>query len=291
VTLIEIGKRNYLLYLILSHPTKMALLSQDSRARLDRINAGFNDRVYSGEGATEYDRIHSYEDDAQHEYPARALVADVWGADGSGYGDALELGAGSGYFTALIARRARSVIAIEPVEDLQKVVRDRCDAERLNNVRVIGSRAFDLSSDVQSGSVDSAFIVQSLHHFHRRPDVFAELGRVVRPGGRLYLVEPHHNVRRVARLVRKYHRSYRHRGFWADEKNWATHDFLTRSELRALCRQGGFENPRIEAYWIPYSRRLIPSPERRFRVERILGRIPVIRHAGSVLAMQARRRA
>jgi hypothetical protein len=68
VALIEIGKRNYLLYLILSHATKMALLSWDSRTRLARINAGFNDSVYSGEGATEYDRIHSYEDDAQHEY-------------------------------------------------------------------------------------------------------------------------------------------------------------------------------------------------------------------------------
>lgn len=284
MTLIEIGKRNYLLYLILSHPIKMALRFGDSRARLDQINAGFNDRVYSGDGATDYDRIHSYEDDAQHEYPAGPLVSLVWGADGGGYGNALELGAGSGYFTALIARRARSVIAIEPVEDLQKVAPDRCDTERLNNVRVIGSRAFDLSSDVHSGSVDSAFIIQSLDHFHRRPDVFAELGRVVRPGGRLYLVEPHHNVRRVARLVRKYHRPYRHRGFWADEKNWATHDFLTRGELRALCRHGGFENPRIEAYWIP-------SPERRFRAERILGRIPVLRHAGSILAMQARRKA
>ena len=74
-------------------------------------------------------------------------------------------------------RRARSVIAIEPVEDLQNVARDRCDAERLHNVRVVGSRAFDLSSDVPPGSVDSAFIIQSLHHFHRRPDVFAELVR------------------------------------------------------------------------------------------------------------------
>jgi hypothetical protein len=35
----------------------------------------------------------------------------------------------------------------------------------------------------------------------------------------------------------------------------------------------------------------IPSPERRFRAERILGRIRVLRHAGSILAMQARRKA
>jgi ubiquinone/menaquinone biosynthesis C-methylase UbiE len=294
VSLIEIGGRNYLLYLILPHPMKVALLSRESRARLDRINTGFNERVYSGEGAKEYDRIHRYEDDTQqHEYPARALVSEVWGRedrDGS-YGWALELGAGSGYFTALIARRARSVIAIEPVADLQKVVRERCAAERLDNVTVIDASAFDLGAGVPPASIDSAFIIQSLHHFHRRPEVFAELGRVVRPGGRLYLVEPHHNLRRVARLARKYRGAYRAREFRTDERNWATHDFLTRSELRALCRHGGFADVHIGSYWIPYSRRLIPSADRRFKVERILGRVPLVRHAGSVLAMEARRRA
>ena len=291
MALIEIGGRNYLLYLLLSHPMKTALLSPDSHARLDRINAGFNERLYSGEGATEYDRIHTYEGDAQREYPAYALVSAVWGEGRGGYGRALELGAGSGYFTTLIARRARSVIAIEPVADLQKVIRDRCAAEQIHNVDVVGTRAFDLDRTVEPGSIDSAFIIQSLHHFHRRPEVFAGLGSVVRPGGWVYLVEPHHNVRRVARLARKYCRVYRRPEFRADERNWATHDFLTRGELRALCRHGGFERPRIEAYWIPYSRRAIPSPDRRFRVERILGRIPLLGHAGSILAMAARRKA
>jgi ubiquinone/menaquinone biosynthesis C-methylase UbiE len=241
----------------------------------------------------EYDRIHRYEDDAQHEYPARALISNVWcgkRSEGSNYGRALELGAGSGYFTVLIARSARSVLAIEPVADLRNVIRQRCASKGIDNVEVIGASAFDLGRDVPSGSIDSAFIIQSLHHFHRRPEVFAELGRVIRPGGRLYLVEPHHNVRRVARIARKYYSGYRTREFRIDERNWATHDFLTRGELRALCRHGGFEDVRIEAYWIPYSRRLIPSPGWRFRVERILGRILLLRHAGSILALEARRK-
>ena len=293
--LIEIGERNYLLYRVLPHALKMALLSRESRARLDRINSRVNEHVVSGDRATEYERIHRYEDDAQHEYPVRLLVTEVWSAPGrgageGGYGRVLELGAGSGYFTALIARRARTVIAAEPVADLRRVVRERCAAERLDNVEVIGATAFDLGGEVPAGSIDSAFIIQSLHHFHRRPEVFAELGRAVRPGGRLYLVEPHHNVRRVARLAGKYRRVYRAREFWTDERHWATHDFVTRGELRALCRHGGFGNVRIEAYWIPYSRRLIPAAERRFRVERMLGRVPLVRHVGAVLAMQARRK-
>jgi hypothetical protein len=55
VSLIEICGQNYFLYLILPHPMKMALLSRESRARLDRINTGFNERVYSGQGAKEYE--------------------------------------------------------------------------------------------------------------------------------------------------------------------------------------------------------------------------------------------
>ena len=296
MSLIEIGGRNYLLYLVLPHPMKIALLSGESRARLDRINSGLNERAYSGEGAEEYDRIHRYEGDAQHEYPARLLVEKVWGAGtrpGSvgDYGRALEIGAGSGYFTTLIARRARSVVAVEPVVDMQNVIRARCNAEGLDNVEVVGATAFDLNRHVPAASIDSAFVIQSLHHFHRRPEVFVELGRVVRPGGRLYLVEPHHNLRRVARLARKYRRVYRALEFRAAERHWATHDFLTRGELRALCRRGGFDSVRIDSYWIPYSRRLIPSPERRFHLERILGRVPLFRHFGAVLAMEARRNA
>lgn len=250
--LIEIGGRNYLLYLLLPHPWKMAFLSRESGAGLDRINSEFKEHVFSGDGAIEYDRIHRYEDDAQHQYPVGVLISKVWGAPGGAgddcYGRALELGAGSGYFAAMIARRARSEVALEPVEDLQRVIRERCAAERLDNVDVVGANAFDLGRVVPIGSIDSAFIIQSLHHFHRRPEVFAELGRVVRPGGRLYVVDPDHNPRRVARLARKYRRVYRAPAFRSDERNWATHDFVTRGELRAQCRHGRFECMHLDSY-------------------------------------------
>jgi SAM-dependent methyltransferase len=142
---------------------------------------------------------------------------------------------------------------------------------------------------VGEASIDSAFVIQSLHHFHRRDEVFRVLGKVVRPGGRLFLVEPHHNLRRVARLTRKYLAEYRATSFWQDERNWATHDFLTRGELRSLCRQGGFTDVTLEGYWIPGSRRLIVDPRRRFELERVMGRLPAVRHFAMVLALTARR--
>lgn len=284
---IEIGRRHYLLYLLLPHPLKSRLLTVASRAKLDRINRTFNETIYSGTGASGYDQIHRYALDEQHEYPARPLVDQVW--PGAGYGRALEVGAGSGYFTTLIARHARSVLALEPVADMQAVLKARCRAEGVDNVEVLGVPAAELAAVVPAASVDTALIIQSLHHLHDRERVFRALGHVVRPGGRLLMVEPHHNLRRVARLFRKYLATYRAREFWSDERNWATHDFLTRGELRALCRQGGFDRPRLSGYWIPYSRRFVSDAERRFRVEGRLGRWPIFRHWASVLALEARR--
>jgi ubiquinone/menaquinone biosynthesis C-methylase UbiE len=284
---IEIGRRHYLLYLLLSHPAKTALLSRESRSRLDAINRGFNEFRYSGEGAEDYDRIHGYAEALQHEYPARPLVEEVWAR--GGYGRVLELGGGTGYFTCRLAQRADHVVTVEPVGDMQKVLRSRCEAAGIDNVDVLGASAFDLDRHLPPASFDTAVVIQSVHHFHRRADVFAGLARLVRPGGRLLLLEPHHNVKRVARLSLKYLREYRAPSFWTKDANWATHDFLTRGELRGLCRRAGFGDLRINGYWLPYTRRLVPDPRRRFALERVLGRLPGVRHLASLLAVEARR--
>lgn len=282
------GPWRFLLYLVLPQPAKMALLPDELRGQLDRINLAANVGMYSGRGATAYDATHRYAEAEHHEYPAQQLVEDVW--PGPGYGRALELGAGSGYFTRLIARRADTVTAVEPVPDMQRVLREGCEAHGITNVEILAVSAAELSDRLPPHSVDSALVIQSLHHMHRRPEVFEALGRVVRPGGRLLMVEPHHNLRRMARLARKWVKQYRSRDFWSREGSWATHDFLTRGELRVLCRHGGFAPPRISGYWIPYMARLVPDPARRFRLESCLGRLPIVRHMAGVLAIEARRR-
>src|SRR5439155_22983042 len=174
MALIEIGRRNYLLYLVLPHPLKMALLSKASRAKLDAINRLFNETVYTGAGAANYDQIHRYAEVEQHDHPCRTLIEDVWAPEG--YGRALDLGAGSGYFTTMIARRATTVIAAEPVLDMRRTLRARCAAEGAHNIEVLGTSVFDLRTHIPDRSIDSVLILQSLHHFHRREEVFAALG-------------------------------------------------------------------------------------------------------------------
>jgi ubiquinone/menaquinone biosynthesis C-methylase UbiE len=285
---VKAGPWRFLLYIVLPQPAKMAFLPLDLKGQLDRINLAGNVGMYSGRGATAYDATHRYAEAEHHEYPAQQLVEDVW--PGRGYGRALELGAGSGYFTRLIARRADTVTAVEPVPDMQRVLREGCEAYGIGNVEILGVSAAELPDRLPPHSVDSAFVIQSLHHMHRRPEVFKALGRVLRPGGRLLMVEPHHNLRRIARLARNWLRYYREREYWSREINWGTHDFLTCGEIRALCRHGGFERPRITGYWFPYMSRLVPDPTRRFPLESRLGRIPGLRHMAGVLAIETRRR-
>jgi ubiquinone/menaquinone biosynthesis C-methylase UbiE len=282
------GPWRFLMYVVLPQPAKMALLPRELKGRLDRINLAANVGMYSGRGATAYDATHRYAEAEHHEYPAQQLVEEAW--PGRGYGRALELGAGSGYFTRLIAARAQTVVAVEPVPDMQRVLREGCEARGISNVEILGASAAELADRLPPHSVDSALVIQSLHHMHGRSEVFEALGRVIRPGGRLLMVEPHHNLRRVARLVRKWLQYYRARDYWSREENWATHDFLTRGELRRLCRRGGFDPPRVSGYWIPYMGRLVPDPARRFRLESRLGRLLLVRHFSGVLAIEARRK-
>jgi len=287
VTAVRSGPWSFLVYLVLPHPVKMRLLSPELVGRLDRVNLAVNVAMYSGSGASAYDQTHRYAEAEHHEYPAKPLVEDIW--PGRGYGRALELGAGTGYFTRIIALRAQSVLAVEPVPDMQRVLLAGCATDGLRNVEVLGAPATELGRHVPAASIDTALVVQSLHHLHRRPEVFEALARVVRPGGRLLVVEPHHNVRRVARLIRKWIKYYRARAFWSNDMNWATHDFLTRREIIGLCRRAGFEPRRVSGYWIPGLGRIVRDPAARFRLERTLGRIPLLRHFAGVLALEAQR--
>ncbi len=287
---LEIGERyHHLLYLLLPHSVKMKLLSESSRAQLDEINRWFNETTYSGDAAASYDQLHRYGEAEQHDCPLRELVEGVWAREA--YGRAIEIGAGSGYVTGMIARQAKCVVAVELVPDMQRMIRARCRREALENVEVVGGSVFDLEGEGRgrAGSFDSAFLIQTLHHLHRRREVFEILYRLLRPGGRLFLLEPHHNVRRMGRLFRSWLTEYRRKEFWTNERNRATHDFVTRRELRSLCRHAGFQNAKLSGYWIPGCKRLFPERGQRFAIERVAGRVPGLRHFASVVAIEARR--
>jgi ubiquinone/menaquinone biosynthesis C-methylase UbiE len=98
-----------------------------------------------------------------------------------------DIGSGTGYLLPVLARTFRRVVAVDPVAEMLDAARARCAEERLENVTF---REGDLSRlPIADGGVDLALAVLVLHHVPSPAEALDELFRVVRPGGRLLVVE------------------------------------------------------------------------------------------------------
>ena len=103
----------------------------------------------------------------------------------------LDLGAGLGPASIeaapVVGARGR-VIAVDPSGMMRGVLRLRCFARsRLAAIDVRAGTAEALP--VEAGSVDALWSVNATHHFADLARFAAELARVLRPGGRMVLVE------------------------------------------------------------------------------------------------------
>lgn len=282
---IKIGQSNFLLYLILPQPIKFNLLTEDSKLKLDEINLRMNKVVYSGKKATEYDRLHFYGYGLFNDYPAKCLIPRL--AKIHNFEDTIDLGAGSGYFTAEIAKYAKRVIAVEPVSDFRNVIEMRCKNNEISNVSVLCASVFNLLEYVPEYSIDTLFVIQTMHHFHNREVVFKILSKVLRRGGRLFVIEPYHNIERILRMLKGYLKNYRYKSFYRDENNWMTHDFLTRYEFNKYAKSNDFGNIKIRSYRIPLMGILTSGINRRFELESYLNRIVLLRNFGKLLYFEA----
>ena len=103
--------------------------------------------------------------------------------------DLLDVGCGFGWFELLaLDRGARSVTGVEPTEaDLATARKHLLD----DRVELEVASALDLPFDAES--FDTVVCWEVLEHVPRDTEtqVFAELHRVLRPGGALYLSTPH----------------------------------------------------------------------------------------------------
>ncbi|MBO0855884.1 MAG: class I SAM-dependent methyltransferase [Nocardia sp.] len=93
---------------------------------------------------------------------------------------AMDLAAGTGLFTRALAERVPEVIAVEPDARMRAVL-----AERSPRVRALEGTAEAIP--LAEASLDAAFVSAAWHWFDP-PIALAELGRVLRDGGRLGVV-------------------------------------------------------------------------------------------------------
>ena len=92
----------------------------------------------------------------------------------------LDLGAGTGKLTRVLARRYAHVIAVEPLDGMREILERVVPA-----AQALAGRAEAIP--LPDGSVDAVFAAQAFHWFSY-PEALSEIGRVLRPGGLLCIV-------------------------------------------------------------------------------------------------------
>jgi ArsR family transcriptional regulator len=121
--------------------------------------------------------------------------------------DVADFGCGTGVLSVSMARWASRVWAIDQSEAALVQARERAAGEGLSNISFLREDLHRLS--LPTGERDLVVISQSLHHVESPPAVLAEAARILKPGGKVVVLElmPHDE-----RWVRE-RLGHRHLGF------------------------------------------------------------------------------
>lgn len=134
-----------------------------------------------------------------------------------------DLGAGEGTVSELLARRAKRVIA---VDNSEKMVEYGSELAHSHGVKNLEYRLGDLEAlPIAKGEVDVALFGQSLHHAQHPARAMAEAFRVLKPGGRVLVLD----------LMK--HHFEEARTLYADLRLG-----FTKVELQRLLTEAGFKN-------------------------------------------------
>ncbi|MEL6428939.1 MAG: metalloregulator ArsR/SmtB family transcription factor [Planctomycetota bacterium] len=178
----------------------------ESRAYFDRVAAAFGDQVLPGR---------------TWEGLARALIRLC------PRGRYVDLGIGDGMLTLMLADVAESVTAVDLSPEMLRQLQARASAQGATNVETVEGDIEDLPLD--GGQFDVAILSQALHHAVEPARCLAEARRVLRPGGRLLVLD-----------------LLAHGEAWVREKLQHTHLGFAETELRELVVSAGFEHVSIE---------------------------------------------
>ena len=98
-----------------------------------------------------------------------------------------EIGAGSGYFTLRLAAIVSHVFAADADARLVEILRDRVAAAALRNVTPVLALPDD--PFLPSGRCDLVLTVNAYHHFPEPPAYLRRVGRALRRGGRIAIID------------------------------------------------------------------------------------------------------
>jgi ubiquinone/menaquinone biosynthesis C-methylase UbiE len=94
-----------------------------------------------------------------------------------------DVGAGTGYFARRFALHAGKVYAVDIDEKLLAIVRTKAPA---NLVTIVAAPD---DPRLPEQSTDMIFFCDVLHHIENRPAYYAKLAKVLKPGGRIVVID------------------------------------------------------------------------------------------------------
>jgi SAM-dependent methyltransferase len=215
----------------------------------------------------------------------RAIFLDLLPIDDA---DVLEIGPGFGQFTDKIARRAKSVAALE-VDPMQAdFIREKLRQEKIANSEVTTGGA-DCRLPYGDGSFDLVILNLVLEwcanaisepHEVAQLRLLREIARVLRPGGRLYVATKNRFALRY--LIGKPDEHYHNMRFGSALPRWLADGLHKRRSrgrlyswqgLRKLLRKTGFE---VEQSWwaapeMRFPEKMIPTDSKSVRQARRAG--------------------
>lgn len=103
-------------------------------------------------------------------------------------GDLLDLGCGTGFYYPLLKRHADRITGVDVSREMLRDARQTILANGLEHCHVIESSAFDLP--LKDQSFDVVHCWDFFHHVSNVGGTLSEITRVLKPNGRLILVEP-----------------------------------------------------------------------------------------------------
>lgn len=167
-------------------PEMEAELSRD-RERLDRVRQRRAEAAesYFRENASEWDRLRALH--ASEEAVERAARALLVPKDGETFERLLDLGTGTGRMLEVFEDRYRAAVGFDVNQDMLAFARSRLEASSLARAELRQGDILALSEP--EGSADGAIVHQVLHFLVDPALALAEAARVLRPGGRLLVVD------------------------------------------------------------------------------------------------------
>jgi len=98
-----------------------------------------------------------------------------------------DLGAGEGTISQLMAQKAKRVIA---VDNSEKMVEYGSELAKTHGIANLEYRLGELEDvPIKAGTVDLAFLSQALHHARHPERAVAEAWRILKPGGRIAILD------------------------------------------------------------------------------------------------------